>query len=124
MDLLRELIMLWRSIGDEDTSEIMEAILADEIQHVRYANRWLRRLSEESPRVLMDVIKAMQHLGRMVGELERNPSEGPAIGEAPRASHSAPPSIEDRRLAEFSEREIREMLRLSGYGSIAPKREA
>src|SRR5262249_25070143 len=45
MDLLRQLVERWKEVGDERTAEMLGGILADEIQHVRFANQWLKRMA-------------------------------------------------------------------------------
>src|SRR6516165_4541910 len=46
MDLLGALRKIWRSMGDETTAEILEHILVDEVNHVRFANQWIRKMVE------------------------------------------------------------------------------
>ncbi|HXQ53483.1 MAG TPA: DUF455 family protein [Stellaceae bacterium] len=123
MDLLRELITQWRRVGDEETSQLMDVILADEIQHVRYANHWLKALGKQTPRAFLDVIKAMQYLSQVTTAVAPKPGEKNALDvEFSSIDHNAaPPSVEDRRLAEFSDAEIGELLKQAGYGAIAPK---
>ena len=62
MDLLRELVETWRQAGDDETAEVLDGILADEIQHVRFANQWLKRLAREQPRTLLKVAQAVRRL--------------------------------------------------------------
>jgi uncharacterized ferritin-like protein (DUF455 family) len=123
MDLLRQLITLWRDVGDAETAALMEAILADEIQHVRFANRWLRRLAKENARTLFDVMMAMRLLKSITEAVAPHPGETNALGvDLAAVNHaSTPPSVEDRRLAEFSDEEIVAMLRSQGLGAVVPK---
>lgn len=122
IDLLGSLRTRWREAGDEQTAEMLEAILADEITHVRYANRWIKRLTEEDPRVLLNVAKAIRFLGRV------NHAMAPVVGEQNAAGvvftpgrHEAPAvNVEDRLAAEFSEDEVIEVLRQAGFRSILP----
>lgn len=125
MDLLRQLITKWRDVGDEETAMLMETILADEIQHVRFANRWLRRLAQENPRTLLEVIMATRFLKSVSEALAPQPGETNALGVDLAAFNHAgtPPSVEDRRLAEFSEEEIVAMLRSEGLGAVVPKQD-
>src|SRR5262252_6954027 len=60
MDLLNELSQTWRAAGDEQTAELLSGILVDEIQHVRFANQWLKRLARDEPRTLLQVAQAVQ----------------------------------------------------------------
>ena len=122
MDLLRELVRIWRDADDRDTSALMEAILADEIQHVRYANRWLKRLAASNPGVLLDVVKAMRFLGTVTAAMapkagEVNAAGVPLTGWTHLGSFT---NIDDRRLAEFTEEELAELLRQEGLGRLVP----
>src|SRR5262245_29864154 len=62
MDLLGTLRKLWRAVGDEETATLLEAILADEVGHVRFANRWIRKFVETDGRVLLKVAMAVRFL--------------------------------------------------------------
>jgi uncharacterized ferritin-like protein (DUF455 family) len=122
MDLLRHLIKFWRDIGDEPTAEAMEAILADEVQHVRYANRWLRTLAREDARSILDVARAMSFLKtatEAVGLWRAAASSESGVG-GPARGLVASPSAEDRRLAEFTETEIAAMSGEDGRGAGSP----
>jgi uncharacterized ferritin-like protein (DUF455 family) len=44
---------------EADLRELLEAQLADEIQHVRYANRWVADLVRREPRQALDVVRAV-----------------------------------------------------------------
>ncbi len=120
MDVVGGLIRGCREAGDERTAEVLDGILADEIQHVRFANRWIKSLAEADPRVLLKVAMAVRFLERAnavlqtpggvanpVGKILEDPSERiPAV------------NIEDRRLAEFSDEEIHEILRQAGFRAL------
>jgi uncharacterized ferritin-like protein (DUF455 family) len=62
MDLLGSLSRHWREAGDEETAKVLEAILNDEAQHVRFANRWLKEFIRRDPRALLEVIEALEFL--------------------------------------------------------------
>lgn len=47
------------SAGETDLMELFDAQLPDEIQHVRYANRWIRILVDRNPRSALDVVRAV-----------------------------------------------------------------
>jgi uncharacterized ferritin-like protein (DUF455 family) len=123
MDLLRELVDKWRDAGDGETSQIMDGILADEVQHVRFANRWLKRLAKDNPRILLDVARGVRSLKMVTEALAPQPGEVNAVGvDMTGYQHlSVFANIEDRRLAEFTDEEIAEVLRQEGLGSIVPK---
>jgi uncharacterized ferritin-like protein (DUF455 family) len=114
MDLLGDLRKLWRAAGDEETSALLESILADEVNHVRFANRWIKRLAREDGRVVLKVAMAMRFLSQAIEADRVAPS--PADG----AKHATlGVNVEDRRLAEFSDEEIDAILRQSGMGSLS-----
>jgi uncharacterized ferritin-like protein (DUF455 family) len=126
MDILRELEGMWREAGDETTAELMDSILADEIQHVRYANRWLKQMARDNPRVLLEVVKAIRFLERVTTALAPEEGEVNAAG-VPLTGWTRVnvfTNVDDRRLAEFSEEELGELLRQEGLGSIVPNRAA
>jgi uncharacterized ferritin-like protein (DUF455 family) len=123
MDLLRQLMTTWAELGEHETAEVMEVILADEIQHVRFANRWLKHFGQKSPRTFLEVIGAMQYLKKVTEAIAPLPGETNSLDvDLVSFNHmETPPSVEDRVLAEFTEAEIAQMLKESGYGAIAPK---
>lgn len=122
IDLLGTLRLVWRDAGDFVTADLLDTILADEIMHVRFANRWLKRMTEENPRVLLSVAMAVRFLGRINAALASKVGDTNAAGvevterrlEAPRVN------VEDRLEAEFSEDEVLEVLKQAGFRSIFP----
>ena len=44
---------------ENDLMELFDGQLADEIQHVRYANHWIEILVKKDPRNAMDVVRAV-----------------------------------------------------------------
>lgn len=95
--------------ADPEIAQLLEAILADEIQHVRFANRWIKRFAERDPRTLLKVAMAMRFLGRANAALQSRAGE----------TNAAPAvNVDDRRLAEFSDEEISEILRQAGFRSL------
>jgi hypothetical protein len=122
MDLLGELRKLWRARGDERTAELLEAILADEVNHVRFGNRWIKRLAREDGRVVLKVAMAMRFLAAAIAA-DRKPAPDAAGGEDGGAKHATiGVNVDDRRLAEFSDAEIDEILRQSGMASLTDLR--
>lgn len=124
MDLLRELVGMWREAGDETTAGLIDSILADEIQHVRYANRWLKRMARDNPRVLLAVVKAVRFLETVTTALAPAEGEVNAVG-VPLTGWTRVnvfTNVDDRRLAEFTEEELGELLRQEGLGSLVPER--
>jgi uncharacterized ferritin-like protein (DUF455 family) len=123
MDLLRGLVSQWKAAGDDRTAEIMDALLADEVQHVRFANQWLKQMAREDPRVLLKVAAAVRFLQHVTSALAPEAGEVNAVGvDLTGYQHlDVFANIDDRRLAEFTEEEIAELLRQEGFGLIVPK---
>ena len=120
MDLLRRQERMWKEAGDDETAALMDALLADEVQHVRYANRWLRQMAKENPRTLFQVAAGIQVLRRVTAALAPEPDAVNAVG-VNLTAYTHPDvfaNIDDRRLADFSEEEISEVLRQEGFGSL------
>jgi hypothetical protein len=120
MDIVGKVVDDWRSAGDEETATVLEGILADEIQHVRFANRWIKRLVEQDRRVLLKVASAVRFLARANAVLQGRVDDAGAAPAAP-DEHVPAVNVEDRRLAEFSEEEIAEILRQAGFRSLLPE---
>jgi uncharacterized ferritin-like protein (DUF455 family) len=120
MDLLRQQHDMWSGADDAYTAALMDALLADEVQHVRYANRWLKRMARENPRILLQVAVGVQLLRKVTAALAPAPGEVNAVGVNLTAfvHNDVMANIDDRRLAEFTEEEIAELLRQEGLGSV------
>jgi uncharacterized ferritin-like protein (DUF455 family) len=122
IDLLGSLRIVWRDAGDHETAELLDAILADEIMHVRFANRWLKQATEENPRVLLSVAMAVRFLGRINAALAPKPGDTNATGTAITEKRLQAPAVnvEGRLEAEFTEDEVLEVLKQAGFRSILP----
>jgi hypothetical protein len=122
IDLLGGLRAKWREAGDERTADLLDSILADEIAHVRFANRWIRRLTEETPRVLLQVAKAIRFLASTTAQLAPSVGDTNAAGTSITAERLLPPevNVSDRLEAEFTDTEVLEVLRQAGFRSIIP----
>ncbi len=120
IDLLGALRNKWREAGDGETAELLDGILADEIVHVRFGNRWIRRMTEEDPRVLLAVARAVRFLAKANENCAIVDGEVNAAGYD--LSSKAPPvvNVDDRLAAEFTEEEVLEVLRQAGFRSILP----
>jgi uncharacterized ferritin-like protein (DUF455 family) len=120
MDLLRQIANMWIEAGDGQTAALMDALLADEVQHVRYANRWLKQMARENPRTLLQVAAGIHYLRQVTAGLAPLPGEVNAVGvDLTSFTHADVfANVDDRRLAEFSEEEIAELLRQEGFGSL------
>ena len=108
MDSMNKAVKAWNAIGDTQTAELMDAILADEVQHVRYANQWLKRLGQQDGTVVLQVASAVSELKRMSAALRPQPGEtsinGIDLVGTPQPSVKA--NVEDRAHATFTEDEI------------------
>jgi uncharacterized ferritin-like protein (DUF455 family) len=127
MDLLRQQHNMWSAFGDEETASLMDALLADEVHHVRYANRWLKQMARENPRTLLQVATGIQVLQKITAALAPQPGEVNAVGvNLTEFNHvEVLTNTADRRLAEFTDREIADLLRKEGFGSlVAPSTES
>ena len=126
MDVVGGLAAGLRAAGDPETAEVIEAILADEIQHVRFANRWIKRLVAEDRRVLLKVVAAVRFLAQANAALQSKEGEVNAVGVARTDPADRVPAvnIEDRRLAEFTDEEIQEVLRQAGFRALSPETSA
>ena len=80
MDLLRQQVNMWSAAGDPQTAALMDALLADEVHHVRYANRWLKQMARENPRTLLQVATGIQLLKKITAALAPQPGEVNAVG--------------------------------------------
>jgi len=121
MDLLRQQERMWNEAGDPDTAALMDGLLADEVQHVRYANRWLREMARVNPRTLFQVAAGVQYLRQVTAALAPQLGELNAVGvDLTAFTHpDVMANVDDRRLADFSEKEIAALLRQEGFGSLA-----
>jgi uncharacterized ferritin-like protein (DUF455 family) len=121
MDLLGALRQIWRSAGDETTAEVLEHILADEINHVRFANQWIRKLVQADRRLLLRVASAVRFLAETNEALSDEP--GASSEETAAQKHTKLGiNVEDRRHADFSDDEINEILRQAGMSSLVSER--
>jgi hypothetical protein len=122
IDLLGSLRIVWRDAGDHVTADLLDAILADEILHVRFANRWLKRMTTENPRVLLSVAMAIRFLGRINAAMAARPGETNAAGVTFTDKRLQAPAVnvQDRLEAEFTEGEVLEVLKQAGFRSILP----
>jgi uncharacterized ferritin-like protein (DUF455 family) len=122
IDILGRLRTTWRDAGDHQTADALEAILADEITHVRFANQWIRRFTEEQPRVLLQVAQAIRFLRGVNAAVAATPGELNAVGMPLDGERLAPPAVyvDGRIEAGFTEEEVLEVLKQAGFRSILP----
>jgi uncharacterized ferritin-like protein (DUF455 family) len=122
MDILGKITDSWREVGDHTTADMLDGILADEIQHVRFANQWIRKLVADDRRLLMRIATAMMYLTRANEALAPEAGERNAVGTpVVNPNHKTfDVNVPDRMAAEFSEEEVHEVLRQAGFRSIIP----
>ena len=124
MDVMGGISQALRSFGDNETADTLDSINTDEVHHVRFSNRWIKRLAEADPRVLMKVAMAIRFLTQANSMFQiKEGGEINAVGTALASPESRIPAVnvEDRKLAEFSDDEINEILRQAGYRSLVPE---
>jgi uncharacterized ferritin-like protein (DUF455 family) len=111
IDLLRHLVGVWREAGDDATAELLDGILADEIQHVRLANQWFKQMSQQDPTALLKLASAVSFLKRVTLAFQPAPGEVNAAGvDLTGFEHVEMLSnVEDRLRAGFTEREIEQI---------------
>jgi uncharacterized ferritin-like protein (DUF455 family) len=111
IDLLRHLVGVWRDEGDHETADLLDGILADEIQHVRLANQWFKQMSRQDPTVLLRLASAVNFLKRVTQAFQPAPGEVNAAGvNLTGFEHIEMLSnVEDRLRAGFTEREIEQI---------------
>jgi len=108
MDSMNKAVKMWNALGDAETAELMDAILADEVQHVRFANQWIKRLAQGDGAVVLQVAAAVAELKRKSAVLRPRPGETSingvdlvaALGSSVTANEA------DRAHADFSHDEI------------------
>jgi len=90
----------FREQGLEHEAELSDAVDADEIHHVRFANKWLKRLTDEQPRAVLEIASAMAWLRKVIAATELD-----YLKDIPTSDHA-------RQLAGFSEAEVAEVVRM------------
>jgi len=111
LDVFLKMAQAFREIGDERTAEITEGILNDEIQHVRFANRWVKQLVKDNPRVLLEIAEAVEQTNRIMHAMA--PQEGEFSIDGVELAARRPVfniNVDDRSLADFSDEDLRAML--------------
>lgn len=120
MDVVGNLVTTLHEAGDHQTADLLEGILADEIQHVRFANRWIREWTLQDRRTLLKLAMAVRFVDAVNRSLQPEAGMTNDVGKVFTAAEERVPivNIEDRRLAEFSDEEINEILRQAGFRSL------
>jgi uncharacterized ferritin-like protein (DUF455 family) len=122
MDIVGGLHRSVRASGDEETADVLEGILADEVQHVRFANRWIKKLTSEQPRLLMKVAMAVRFLAEANSKVVAQEGDANVAGKVFDSPEARIPAVnvEDRKLAEFTDEEVHEILRQAGFRTLIP----
>ena len=124
MDVIGAMSQNFRLIGDDRTADMLDGINTDEIQHVRFANRWIKKLAETDPRTLMKMAAAIRFLTDANAKFQiKAGGEVNAVGRQLASPENRIPAVnvELRQAAEFSESEIHEILRQAGFRSLVPR---
>ncbi|HSP99196.1 MAG TPA: DUF455 family protein [Candidatus Dormibacteraeota bacterium] len=110
LDIEVAAVPMLRDMGHDGHAEMTDAIEADEIQHVRFANEWLKRLTDAQPRAVLQVASAMAWLRRLVEVTSLDTLKVISTND------------QTRQLAGFSSAEVAEVARLdtAGLGSSIP----
>jgi uncharacterized ferritin-like protein (DUF455 family) len=107
MDLLQELRNTWKAAGELETAEVMDGILADEVQHVRFANEWIKHEIRQNPRVVMEIAAAIEYVRKVTEAFTPAAAEenraGVKIGTLEREFAI---NADDRRLAGFGDEDL------------------
>ena len=111
IDLLRHLIKMWRDAGDDTTAALLDGILSDEIQHVRFANAWFKSMAKADPTVLLKLASAVSFLRGVTTAFTPKPGEVNAAGVSLTGFEHVEMllNVEDRLRAGFTQREIDEI---------------
>lgn len=119
MDSFKQVARGFRDHGDARSAELYETILADEIQHVRFANQWLRQFSKD-PRVVMQMAAAMNFAGGVMRAMTPQAGDRSVDGvDLAAEDHSIEINTEDRLHAGFTPAEIADLVRQDRHGMPA-----
>jgi len=100
LDIEVQAIPMMREMGQEAAADVKDAVDADEIQHVRFGNEWLRRMIDADPRAVLQIAAAMKWLERVVTATGLDD-----LKDIPTSDHA-------RQLAGFTQGEVSEVARL------------
>jgi uncharacterized ferritin-like protein (DUF455 family) len=103
-----------REAGDEETAELYEAQLADEVNHVRFANEWIRRGIHRDRRCLLQIGQALTAASLAFAEV---------MGAEATAGITYPIDADGRLDAGFTTDEIRDATEIQS-GTATPLRYA
>ncbi|HXQ53480.1 MAG TPA: DUF455 family protein [Stellaceae bacterium] len=113
LDVFYKMAKAFRDKGDERSAELTEAVLNDEIQHVRFANHWIKQMVQANPRALLEIAAAVDEVNRIMRAMTPQEGEysidGVALAAVGRPNFDI--NVPDRALAAFSGEELEAMLR-------------
>ncbi len=121
MDVIGAIAQNFRAKDDHTTADMLDGINTDEIQHVRFANRWIKKLAKSDPRTLMQMAAAIRFVTDANAKFQiKEGGEVNAVGVELASPENRIPAVnvELRQAAEFSEDEINEILRQAGFRSL------
>ncbi|MGH7789271.1 MAG: DUF455 family protein [Candidatus Binatia bacterium] len=87
-------------MGHQGQAEMTDAIEADEVQHVRFANEWLKQLTDAQPRAVLQIAAAMAWLRKLVEATSDDPLKDISTND------------ETRQMAGFSPAEVGQVARM------------
>jgi uncharacterized ferritin-like protein (DUF455 family) len=112
MDLMAFIPDGWRQNGDPQTAELLDAIAADEIHHVRFANHWVHKLCAMDKRNLFKVAQAVSYMDAAQKAIAPPAGSTNLVGVSVEdVSQTAPINVADRQLADFTDDEIATLLK-------------
>ncbi len=117
IDSFRQVARGFRESGDDRTADMLDVILADEIQHVRFANQWLRHYSHE-PRAVMQMASALNFAAGVLRALQPKSGDRSLDGvDLPAENHAIAINVDDRQRAGFTQAEIADLIRMDASES-------
>jgi uncharacterized ferritin-like protein (DUF455 family) len=114
LDSFRQVGNGFRDSGDERTAEVFEVILADEVQHVRFANHWLREFARQ-PRAVMQMAAALTWVSDVFRAMQPRRGDCSVDGvDLTAVDHTMAINIMDRMSAGFTEAELADLILKDG----------
>jgi uncharacterized ferritin-like protein (DUF455 family) len=112
LDSMRSELGVFDALGEGETVMLIDALMADEVQHVRFANHWIKHMAKRDPTVLLRVAVAMTALRNVNAALKPREGEmsvnGKPLGRP--ETELFRPSAVDRDEAGFSTIEVGEVV--------------
>jgi uncharacterized ferritin-like protein (DUF455 family) len=106
-DVFRDMIRYAEKSGDEVMRQAVDYVLADELTHVRFGSEWVREFCKDDP----ERLERAQEFRR---EVDKQFSFGGSRSN--RDDAAIPIAWEDRKEAGFTEKELEELVEVSGSG--------